>query len=340
MMDALIKADRRNIVVIGASAGGVEALKRLLAALPPDTGASFFVVQHLSPHYPSQLNRILQSVTPMPVTFAADRQPIMPDTVYVAAPDRHLMLEDQHVRVTRGPRESRARPAIDVLFRSASLAFGARVIGVVLTGSLDDGTAGLWQIKDRKGLVFVQDPDEAPHRSMPESAIEHVNVDLIGTIDQLAERIALEVPLAPALPPAAAPRPDQQVENAVAMGDHGMEAGVMKLGPPSKYSCPECHGVLVQIEEGSLLRFRCHTGHAYSFRSLLTEVNESVDTGLWSTIRAIEERILILRQLAELADRNGNPDEAARLRARAAQAEEKCEPLRELVLDPDFFAAD
>ena len=339
-MDSLIKADRRNIVVIGASAGGVEALKRLFAALPPDTGASFFIVQHLSPHYPSQLNRILQTVTPMPVAFAADRQPIMADTVYVAAPDRHLMLEDRHVRITRGPRECRARPAIDVLFRSAALAFGARVIGVVLTGSLDDGTAGLWQIKDRKGLAFVQDPAEAPHRSMPESAIEHVDVDLIGTVGQLAERIALEVTLAPALPPAPPPRPGQQVENAVAMGDNGLEAGVMKLGPPSKYTCPECHGVLVQIEEGSLVRFRCHTGHAYSFKSLLTEVNEAVDNNLWKTVRAIEERILILLQLAELADRNGDPGEAAQLRARAAQAEEKCRPLRELVLDPDFFAAD
>ena len=339
-MDALLNGCRRNIVVIGASAGGVDALRMLFAALPADASASYFVVLHLSPHYPSQLDRILQATTTMPVLFPSSGQSIMPDTVYVAAPDRHLMVEHDCIRITRGPKESRARPAIDVLFRSAALAFGRRVVGVVLSGSLDDGTAGLWQIKDRDGLAFVQDPEEAPHRSMPDSAIEHVDVDYVGRIQDLAlqivEAVAAELPGLPA----AQPKPGLQLENAIASGESDMHAGVMDLGKPSKYTCPECGGVLAQIEEGRVLRFRCHTGHAYSPRSLLAEVNGTVDGTLWATIRAIEERILILRQLAALAEEAGHHDEAARLLGKADESEQKCKPLRDLVLDTDFFASD
>jgi len=339
-MTSVLDSSRRNIVVIGTSAGGVEALRALFAALPADSSASFFVVLHIPPHSPSQLDRILQNVTPMHVTFAQDGQLIMPGTVYVATPDRHMVLEGDRVRVTRGPKECRARPAIDVLFRSAAVSFGPRVIGVVLTGSLDDGTAGLWQVKDRKGLAFVQDPANAPYDSMPESAIEHVETDVVGTIGELSEAIARESNRLIDLPTVEAPSDAQRIEHEVALEENGMNAGVMELGKVSKYTCPECHGVLVQIEEGKLVRFRCHTGHAYSFKSLLVEVNDAIDVSLWSTIRAIEEHVLILRQRADIADGAGKAAEAARLRDRAAVAEQKCEPLRELVLDTDFFAPD
>jgi two-component system chemotaxis response regulator CheB len=336
-MASVLDTNRRNIVAIGTSAGGVEVLRLLFAGLPADASASFFVVQHLSPHFPSELDHMLQSATSMHVTFASDRQRIMPDTVYIAPPDRHLVVEGDHVRITRGPRECRARPAVDVLFRSAALAFGPRVIGVVLTGALDDGTAGLWQIKDRKGLAFVQDPEEAAFRSMPESAIEHVEVDCIGKVAALAAEISREIAQVVALACPGPPRLEEQVEHMIALEGNGLEAGVMDLGKVSKYTCPECHGVLVQIEEGPLVRFRCHTGHAYSFKTLLAEVDHAADRGLWDAIRAIEERILILQQLADQADRAGNPAQASRLRLQADRAERKCEPLRELVLDNDFF---
>lgn len=339
-MDALLAPGRRNIVVIGASAGGVDALRALFASLPADLSASYFVVLHLSAQYPSQLDRILQAVTPMPVRFGLDRHPIMPDTVYVACPDRHLMIEGDHLRVTRGPKESRARPSVDVLFRSAAVAFGPRVIGVVLSGSLDDGTAGLWQVKDRKGLALVQDPHEALHSSMPDSAIEHVAVDFVGTVEELAARIAQEAVKALPSEPATTPRPGQQVENAIALGENGMHPGVLELGTPSTFTCPECKGALIRIEEGKLVRFRCHTGHAYSSRALLSDVNTVIDNDLWSAIRAIEERIMLLGQMADQADAGGDPVEAGRLRARAEEAERKCQPLRDLVLDTDFFAQD
>jgi two-component system chemotaxis response regulator CheB len=276
----------------------------------------------------------------MPVTFAFDRQPIRPDTVYVAVPDRHLMIERDCIRVTRGPKESRARPAIDVLFRSAALTFGPRVIGVVLSGSLDDGTAGLWQIKEGKGLALVQDPEEAQHRSMPDSAIEHVDVDFVGTVHALAAEITRLVATRLSGLPEPLSRPGQHVENAIALGESGMHTSVMDLGKASKYTCPKCGGVLAQIEEGRVVRFRCHTGHAYSFKSLLADVSGTVDASLWSTIRAIEERILILQHLAALAEKTGRHDDAERLQVQADQAEKKCQPLRELVLDADFLASD
>jgi two-component system chemotaxis response regulator CheB len=331
---------KRNIVVIGSSAGGIEALIKLFSGLPRDSSASFLVTQHLSPHSASELDRILQKCTQMHVAFAQDRQLLMPDTVYLAPRDRHLMIEGNCVRITRGPKECRARPAVDVLFRSAALAFGPRVIGVVLTGALDDGTAGLWQIKDRNGLAFVQDPDEAQYSSMPTSAIEHVKVDCVGSIDRLVSEIAKALATEVPLPEAPASSQRLAIETLIAFEGNGMQAGVMSLGQVSKYTCPECHGVLVQIEEGGGVRFRCHTGHAYSPQSLLVEVNEAIDKGLWDTIRAIEERILLLQQRADTAEAAGKVDVALQLRTEAERVIEKYQPLRALVLDSSFFSSD
>lgn len=339
-MDAIMDLGKRNIVVIGSSAGGIEALRTLFSYLPSDTSASFFVTQHMAAHSPSTLDRILQKHTGMHVAFAHDHQLLMPNTVYIAGPDRHLMIEGDRVRVTRGPKECRARPSIDVLFRSAAIAFGPRVIGVILTGALDDGTAGLWQVKDRQGLAFVQHPDEAQYPSMPVSAIEHVKVDCIGTIETLAAEISRELMSEVPMPAVDKPSQCQQIENLIALEGNGMQAGVMELGKVSKYTCPECHGVLVQIEEGKLVRFRCHTGHAYSLKSLLVEVNDAIDKGLWDAVRAIEERILLLEQRADLADADGDREAAGRMRAEAEHAKQKYQPLRELVLDSSFFSLD
>lgn len=340
MNDELGDFGKRNIVVIGSSAGGVEALTRLFSGLPHDSSASFLVAQHLSPHWASELDRILQKCTQMHVAFAQDRQLLMPDTVYVAPPDRHLIIERDRVRITRGPKECRSRPAVDVLFRSAALAFGPRVIGVILTGALDDGTAGLWQIKDHNGLAFVQDPDEAPFSSMPISAIEHVKIDCIGSIDTLVSEIAKVLATEVPMPKAPASSQRLAIETLIALEGNGMQAGVMSLGEVSKYTCPECHGVLVQIKEGGGVRFRCHTGHAYSPQSLLVEVNEAIDKGLWDTIRAIEERILLLQQRADLADAAGKADAASKLRSEAERVIKKYQPLRALVLDSSFFTSD
>ncbi|WP_434559413.1 chemotaxis protein CheB [Pseudomonas sp. R1-6] len=327
----------RNIIVIGASAGGVEALRSLFRSLPSDLPAAFLVVLHIPPHSPSELGRILARETSMKVISVQANQPLKTSTVYVASADHHLLVTKEGVRLTRGPKECRVRPAIDVLFRSASVAYDSRVIGVILTGALDDGTAGLWAIKDKNGTALVQDPSEATYESMPRSAIEHVETDFVGTLTELANQIATRVRL-PIKQLATRPLNERHlIETSISENGNGLEAGVMSIGNISSYTCPDCHGVLVQIEEGSIVRFRCHTGHAFSIKTLIAEVNAAIDTGLWDALRAVEERIMLLRQMGDLAEAQGSKKDAERSRSQAKDAENRLKPLRELVLDPDFF---
>nr|WKF55619.1 Chemotaxis response regulator protein-glutamate methylesterase of group 3 operon [Paraburkholderia busanensis] len=328
-----------NIVVIGASAGGVEALTALFRHIPEDICAAFLVVLHIPPHTPSFLHHILSKITSMRVLPAATGMSLKMKTVYVGVADRHIMLESTGIRVTRGPKECRARPAIDVLFRSAAQAYGGRVIGVILSGALDDGTAGLWAVKDRGGMAMVQTPSDAMHASMPESAIEHVMVDFAGSVESLAKEIArcVGTPVAAH----AIPLPESlAIENRIAASGDGLTAGVMGLGKISWYTCPDCHGVLVQIEEGSVIRFRCHTGHAFSIKTLIAEINAAIDSGLWDTLRAIEERVMLLRQMATLAGQSGSPLEMQSCLRQANEAERRLNPLRELLLDANFFGHD
>lgn len=330
-----------NIVVIGASAGGVEAISALLGALPADLPAAVFVVLHIPAHTDSTLHHVLDRVSALRVVSARNGQAIEPGTVYVAPTDRHLMLAGDVVRVTRGPKECRVRPAIDVLFRSAATQHGERVIGVVLTGTLDDGTAGLWAIKDHQGIALVQDPKEAAFSSMAESAIAHVSVDLVAPLHELAQEIVRRTQEAHVVTPRDPTAGERhRIENEIAYNGNGLRSGVMNLGAVSKYTCPDCHGVLVQIEEGSIVRFRCHTGHAFSLQTLIAEVNEAIDSGLWDTLRAVEERVMLLHQMADLSRSSGAVSDADRLHALADETEKRLQPLRDLVLDPRFFGHD
>lgn len=179
----------RDLVVVGASAGGVEALQSLVSGLAPDLPVAMLVVLHVPPYEQSNLASILARTARLPVEVASDGAPIVKGRIYVAVPDHHLLIEKNRLRVTRGPKENRARPAVDALFRSAAFSFGPRVIGVVLSGSLDDGTAGLWTVKDRGGIALVQSPAEAMFSSMPESALQHVDVDGVLPLQALSEAI-------------------------------------------------------------------------------------------------------------------------------------------------------
>ena len=223
---------------------------------------------------------------------------------------------------------------------AAAVNYGARVIGVILSGALDDGTAGLWAVKDRGGLTYVQEPAEAMLGSMPESAIAHVEIDLVGSVAVLANALASAVGQPIAGLPSHAVRDRHLIENIISLKGNGLEAGVMGLGKVSQFTCPDCHGVLVQIEEGPIVRFRCHTGHAFSMKSLICEVNAAIDTGLWDTLRAVEERILLLRQMAGLARTSGASGDADECVRQADLAEQRLKPLRDLVLDPKFFGHD
>ena len=273
----------------------------------------------------------------MPVAPAQDGEMLRAGRVYVGVSDRHFMIKDGAARLTRGPKESRSRPSVDVLFRSAAISFGPRAIGVMLSGMLDDGTAGLWAIKDQGGTALVQDPAQAEYSSMPENAIRHVDVDFVGSVDEIAAELVrlTRQPIAQPRPPVAFQR--HELENLIAGEGNALEAGVMGLGRVSQYTCPDCHGVLVQIEEGSILRFRCHTGHAFSIESLLVEVGDAIDNGLWDTIRALEERILLLRQMSALARENDSPLVAERSAHQADHIARHIKMLRELVLDSKLF---
>jgi two-component system chemotaxis response regulator CheB len=326
----------RDIVVVGASAGGVAALQTLVAGLPATFPAAILVVLHIPAHTQSQLHTILARACALPVTAAGDGDAIVPGHVYVAPTDRHLLLEAARIRVTRGPKENRMRPAIDVLFRSAAYTFGPQVIGVILSGMLDDGTAGLWAIKDRGGVALVQSPDDAEHASMPESAIQHVAVDATLPVAAMPARL-LQLTHDPIALESAAPAPAMQIETRIALEGNALQGGIMQLGAVSSNTCPECHGVLVRIKEGSIVRYRCHTGHAFSLQTLLADVNQEIDTMLWGALRAIEERILLLREMEELARATNDTVTAQQCAQQAEDTERGVQPIRELVLNHSLF---
>lgn len=288
---------RRDIVVVGTSAGGIPALGRLLATVPPTLDAAVFIVLHMSPSAPSELARILQKSTKLPVRQARDGDSIERGTILVARPDHHLLLERNTVRTARGPRENRHRPAIDALFRSAAHTHATRVIAIVLTGMLDDGTAGLWTVRDRGGVAIVQDPDEADYPDMPLNALTNAGADHIlgiGDMGALLGRLVKQTVEEPAQPVSK----ELDVEVHIAREESGLQESIMSLGKITPYTCPECHGVLLALKEGGVPRFRCHTGHAYSIDSLLAEVTEHVESTLWSALRSMEESAMLLNHVA------------------------------------------
>lgn len=309
-------------------------MRALLGGLPAGFPGSLFIVLHTSSESPGVLADILDHSCPMKVRYAEDGERIAAGRVYVAPPDRHMILEPGIVRVTRGPKENRFRPAVDPLFRSAAQVYGPRVTGVVLTGGLDDGTSGLWAVKQLGGVAIVQEPREAVAPSMPLSALQHVRVDhrlpvsdIPAMLDRLAstqadEEIRFETPH------------DVRIEIRIAAEEEPTAAGVMELGDPSKYACPECHGVLLQLKEEGRIRFRCHTGHAYTVSSLLSEMDERIEESLWNSLRAIQEREILLRHVATHLSDADHGAVAEELRARADETHEWAELVRQAVMEP------
>lgn len=318
----------RCVIVIGASAGGLDALRVILPDLPADLAAAVLIVVHTAPDGPGLLPRILAPLCKLPVAHAVDGEVLVDGRVYVAPPDRHLVLDGEVVRLTRGPKENFSRPAIDPLFRSAAQVHGRHVIGVVLSGRLDDGTAGLWSIKQRGGVSVVQNPAEALWKSMPGSACAYVPVDhCLDAADIAAALIDLSRGREPGADEAAV-TDIMEKESAIAKGGNALEIGVMGMGPITAYTCPECHGVLVALKEGGTPRFRCHSGHAYSLNSLLSEVTSHVEDSLWSATRAIEEGILLMRHAARHLLEHGDRAGAELFANKAKRTEARAELLR------------
>jgi len=330
---------RKDIIVIGTSSGGIEALKELVSALPRDLKAAVFVVLHVAPYSLGILPEILSREGTLPAANAADWEQIEPGRIYVAPPDHHLLLDAAgYVRVTRGPRENRFRPAVDTLFRSAAHAFGPRVVGVILTGWLDDGAAGIWAVRERGGTAVVQHPDDAFAPAMPLNAIKHAEVNHIIPLKEIAPLLVRLTETEAAEEGARPVSEEMEIEVKIAREDGALESGIMKWGEPSVYACPECHGVLLQLKEGTNVRFRCHTGHAYSVDSLLAEFGEKTEESLWSAIRAIEEGVLLMRDLAKHFGERHNGEDADALLTKADEAQRRADLVRQAVMNHDHLS--
>jgi len=320
----------RDIVVIGASAGGVQALQELMRGLPGDYAGSVFVVVHTSASSPGILPQILDRAGLLPAAHAEDREKIRPGHIYVAPPDYHLVIEDGHVLVTRGPKENGFRPAVDVLFRTAARSYGPRVVGVVLTGMLDDGTAGLLAIKRRGGVAIVQAPADAVFPSMPESAMRYVDVDAaleLSDIPQMLARLAHER----VEPESEAPMPEDLEADISELDREALERS-SSLGTPVPFSCPDCGGVLAEFYDGDMLRFRCQVGHAYSPESLLACQAETTDRSVWAAYRALDERAELAKWLTRDARRFNDRAGERRFAQLIEQAEAQKERIREAML--------
>jgi len=313
---------KRDIIVVGASAGGVEALRQLVADLPSDLLATIFVVLHIPPYSPSALPSILGSSGPLKAAHPVDGEQALPGHIYVAPPDHHLLVERDRVLVKRGPKENRFRPSIDALFRSAAYVYGPRVIGVILSGALDDGTSGLWTVKRLGGAAIIQQPEDAAVPHMPRNALEYVDADHAVPLSEigllLARLVGEPVPEKPDIAEKELKRLALEVN--IAIEDDAFEKGIMEWGELTPFTCPECHGILVKLRDGDLARFRCHTGHAFTPSALLAGVTAAVGEMLWQAMRGLEEGTMLLREMAEHFKSIGQPETAELFLTKAREA--------------------
>jgi two-component system, chemotaxis family, protein-glutamate methylesterase/glutaminase len=307
-------SEAAKIVVFGGSAGAIPVLQTIVRNLSPSIPAALFVVVHLSPDSPSFLAEILQREGGPKVVQASDCAQFDMSTVYVAPPDRHLQIRDGIMRLNRGPRENRSRPAIDPLFRSAARSYGNRVIAVLLSGTLDDGVAGLQAVTHAGGKVIVLDPSDTRFPQMPENAIRYDHPDHILGSDEIAAMIERLVK-----------------EPAMNANQNEDKSDVKNLEKPSVYICPDCGGPLALVdEERGLPKFRCRVGHAYSLKALIAAQNDALESALWAAIRSLEENAELKRKAATA--QFGETQHGVRLREDAASQMEHADLLRRLVL--------
>lgn len=314
----------RDIVVIGASAGGISAVGELLATLRPPLDGSLFVVIHTSPDGAGLLPAVLARGNAWPIGYGEDGERFETSHVYVAPPDHHMLIKPGRLQIVRGPRENRFRPAVDPLFRTAAESYGSRVIGIVLTGSLDDGTHGLELVKRHGGIAIVQDPAEAMAPSMPLSAIQNVEVDHILRVAEIARRLPAIVAESVAAQPARTRgAPDVAEGTATNQRRWG--------GRPSDLTCPECGGALRELEGGNVMRFRCHVGHGYTADSLLADQSDGLENVFWSALRALEEHSMLRRRMSEHAQEAGRADAAKVFEREAREIELRASAIRRIL---------
>ena len=318
-----------DIIVIGASSGGVEVLTRLASKLPETLPAAVFVVLHVKPDAPSLLPAILNRAGRLPAAHAVDAEPIRAGRIYVAPPGMQMYVHRRRVVVERGPRENMHRPAIDPTFRTAAHHHGSRVIGVVVSGALDDGTAGLHAVKEAGGIAVVQDPADATCASMPAHAMDRVAIDHCVKSADLADLLVRLVREPAPDPDPASPVPLETSEEAAGTPEFPMTGAI--VGVESGLTCPECNGILREVREGDVLRFRCRVGHAYTSQTMLEAQGDAIERALWTAVRQLEERALLIRKMAAAAREREHDAIATMFEDRAIALSREVAVLRELI---------
>jgi two-component system, chemotaxis family, protein-glutamate methylesterase/glutaminase len=320
----------RDLVVVGASAGGLEPLRELLTGLPADLAATVLVAVHM-PADDTRLPTILSRESRLRIKLAQDGEPLRPGVVLLAPPGHHLVAGEDTTSLSHGPRENGFRPAIDVLFRSAAVAHGARVIGVILSGALDDGAAGMVALRLRGGVGVVQDPDEAQHSSMPQAAIDAAVVDHVVPAAKIPD-LVLDL-LDGQSPPTASDQASELMTREVAMvAQHTTGANLHDHpGEPSAFVCPDCSGPLYEVGEGNLTRYRCRVGHGWSPLSLAKQHSTLAENALWTAAETLEEKAVLRAQLGRRADEAGHRAAAQYFRRTADAAREHARQIRHLI---------
>lgn len=321
----------RNIIVIGASAGGVEALIQVVKGLPVDLPAAIFMVLHITPYGKSVLPSVLSRAGWMPAVHPRDYETIQMGRIYVAPPDYHLLVKPGYVRLTRGAKENGHRPAVDPLFRTAAAAYGHHVVGVVLSGTRDDGSLGMLEIKNAGGITIVQDPSDAAYPGMPRSAMERVEVDHVLPLKDIATRLQQLVHDPVEGAKGSAPGNADEIPTDVAELEGEELVAMERSGLPSGFICPDCGGSLWEMEQKGLLHFRCRVGHAWSPDSLLEEQAVELEEALWTALRALEEHSALAQRVAKSARSRSNEPVATRFERQLVDLQRRAVVIRRLL---------
>jgi two-component system chemotaxis response regulator CheB len=324
-------------IVIGASAGGLQPLREVVSQLPADFSAPVFVVMHVPANHHSYLPDILSKTGPLSALHPEDNTKVEAGFIYVAPPDHHLLIDNSFIAVKRGPKENGFRPSIDALFRSAAYSYGPGAIGVVLSGALHDGASGLWSIKRLGGIAIVQEPYEAEYPSMPRSALEYIDADYKVHAREIGPLLAQLTQEQPTEKEIVGNWMDEDlrrlaIETQVAAGVNLPEKTILELGPLTQFTCPECRGSLVQITEGNLFRFRCHTGHGFSAETLLEGLMETVNSLVWQTTRGFQEASMLLEHIGGHMQEYGGSAEAERFLAMARELNQQASRFQKIAI--------
>lgn len=328
------EVSNRDLIVIGASAGGIEALKIIVSGLLPDIPASILIVNHVFAGHRSVLPNILRYQGLLPSSHPKDGETIRQGHIYVAPPDCHMMIERGTICLTRGPKENYSRPSINPLFRSAAREYGPRVVGVILSGMLDDGTAGLIDVKMHGGMTIVQDPNDALYPEMPRNASRYIEVDYrvqASEIASLLDRLCRE-PLMKGeiVTPDNTENDSEKIQQDIEQRERGLKAE-----GPAIFVCPDCGGPMWEFQTDEFRQFQCRVGHKYSPETLLVSHAEVLERALWRALRTLEERISLLREMGDIASRNGDQEKASQLRQEEKEVIAKAKTIREMLASSD-----